>query len=207
MDLMSKFDIKKDLKHLYAPSSKDFAVIEIPPMNFLMVDGHGDPNITPQYQRTVEALFGVAYKIKFALKSKEIDYTVPPLEGLWWVEDMANFSIERKDEWDWTMMIMQPEWVTGEDFENARQKVMKQKDIPELSKMRFGPFVEGLAVQIMYWGAYANEGLTIARMHAYIHANGFTARGKHHEIYLGDPRKTAPEKLKTILRQPVRKNS
>jgi hypothetical protein len=205
MDLMNKFDCKKEMKYLYAPSSKVFSVVEVPAMNYLMVDGHGDPNQSLEYQRAVEALFGVAYKIKFAFKPKAIVYTVSPLEGLWWVEDMANFSVEHKDEWDWTMMIMQPEWVTIEDFEKARQIVAKQKKNPELSRMKFEPFTEGLAVQILYWGAYADEGPTIARMHEYIREKGFSPYGKHHEIYLGDPRKTAPEKLKTILRQPVRK--
>ncbi len=202
---MNKFDCKKELKYLYAPSSKKLSVVEVPPMNYLMVDGHGDPNRSPEYQRAVEALYGVAYKIKFAFKPRAIDYAVSPLEGLWWVTNMANFSVEHKEDWDWTMMIMQPEWVTIEEFEKARQIVTKKKGIPELSKMRFESFTEGLAVQILYWGAYADEGPTIARMHAYIRENGFVTHGKHHEIYLGDPRKTAPEKLKTILRQPMRK--
>ncbi len=204
---MNKFDCKKDLRPLYSPSSKEFTMIEVPSMNYLLLDGHGDPNNNPQYQDTVEALYAVAYKIKFSLKSLGIDFTVSPLEGLWWVEDMAKFSVEHKDQWDWTMMIMQPEWVTADVFEKARQIVSKKKDLPGLSHMRFEPCSEGLAVQILYWGAYADEGSTIARMHEFIRLNGLVTNGKHHEIYLGDPRRTAPEKLKTILRQPVRKSS
>ncbi|MBN1537005.1 MAG: GyrI-like domain-containing protein [Anaerolineales bacterium] len=202
---MNKFDCKKDLKHLYQPSSKEFSLINVPSMNYLLVDGHGDPNTSLQYQKSVEALYSIAYKIKFILKPQGIDFTVSPLEGLWWVDDMTKFSVKNKGEWDWTMMIMQPKWVEVDVFEKAREIVAKQKVIPELSKMRFESFEEGLAVQILYWGAYADESPTIARMHEFIHSSGLFTNGKHHEIYLGDPRKTAPEKLKTILRQPVRK--
>jgi len=206
MDSMEKFDWRKDLKQLYQPSSKEFSMIDVPIMNFLKIDGHGDPNTNPQYQKSVEALYSVAYKIKYLLKAKEIEFSVSPLEGLWWVEDMTEFSINHKDELDWTMMIMQPKWVTENVFEKARQVVAGKKDNPELSALRFESYHEGLSVQILYWGAYANEGPMVARMHDFINQNGMVNNGKHHEIYLGDPRKTVPEKLKTILRQPVKKN-
>ena len=203
---MSKTDFKKEWKHLYRPSAKEFAVVDVPPMNFLMIDGHGDPNTAQEYQDAVEALYGVAYKLKFmSKKEKGMDYIVPPMEGLWWVENMEEFTTEDKSAWDWTMMIMQPEWITQEMFEEALKEVEKKKNPPALSRLRLGVYHEGLAVQIMHIGPYDAEGPTIARMHAFIDENGYEPAGKHHEIYLGDPRKVAPEKLKTVLRQPVRK--
>lgn len=203
---MRKIDFKKEWKHLYRPLAKEFVVIDAPPMQFLMIDGHGDPNTAQEYQEAVKALYGVAYKLKFmSKKEKEMDYVVPPLEGLWWVEDMNSFTTEDKSAWDWTMMIMQPEWITREMFEDALKQVRKKKNPPALSKLRLEAYHEGLSVQIMHIGPYEAEAPTIARMHTFIAENGYEPAGKHHEIYLGDPRKVAPEKLKTVLRQPVRK--
>ena len=203
---MSKTDFKKELKHLYRPSAKEFVVVDVPPMNFLMIDGHGDPNTAQEYKDAIEALYAVAYKLKFmSKKEKGMDYIVPPLEGLWWVENMEEFATEDKSAWDWTMMIMQPESVTQEMFEGALKEVEKKKDPPALSRLRLEVYHEGLAVQIMHIGPYDAEGPTIARMHAFIDENGYEPAGKHHEIYLGDPRKVAPERLKTVLRQPVSK--
>jgi hypothetical protein len=203
---MSKIDFKKELKHLYRPSAKEFVVVDVPPMKFLMIDGHGDPNTAQEYQDAVEALYAVAYKLKFTSKKMlGKDYVVPPLEGLWWAEDMKAFTAARdKSAWDWTMMIMQPEWITQEMVEEAVKQVEK-KGLPALSKLRLETYHEGLAVQIMHIGSYDDEAPTIARMHAFIDENGYEPAGEHHEIYLGDPRKVAPEKLKTVLRQPVRK--
>ena len=202
----SKIDFKKELKHLYRPSAKEFVVVDVPPMNFLMIDGHGDPNTTQEYQNAVEALYGVAYKLKFmSKKEKGMDYIVPPMEGLWWVENMEKFTTESKSAWDWTMMIMQPEWITQEMFEEALKQVEKKKNPPALSGLRLEVYHEGLTVQIMHIGPYNAEGPTIARMHTFIVENGYEPAGKHHEIYLGDPRKVAPERLKTVLRQPIRK--
>jgi len=203
---MSKIDFKKELKHLYRPSAKKFEVVDVPPMNFLMIDGHGDPNTAQEYQDAVEALYAVAYKLKFTSK-KELgkDYVVPPLEGLWWAEDMETFTTARdKSAWDWTMMIMQPEWITQEMVEEAVKQVEK-KGLPALSKLYLETYHEGLTMQILHIGSYDDEGPTIARMHAFIGENGYELAGKHHEIYLSDPRKVAPERLKTVLRQPVRK--
>jgi hypothetical protein len=204
---MSKIDFKKELKHLYRPSAKEFVVVDVPPMNFLMIDGHGDPNTAQEYQDAVEALYAVAYKLKFTSK-KELgkDYVVPPLEGLWWAEDMETFTTARdKSAWDWTMMIMQPEWITQEMVEEAVKQVEK-KGLPALSKLRLETYHEGLAVQILHIGSYDDEGPTIAKMHQeFMPENGYEPAGKHHELYLSDPRKVAPEKLKTVLRQPVRK--
>jgi hypothetical protein len=204
---MTKIDFKKQLKHLYRPSPKEFAVVDVPPMQFLMIDGHGDPNTAQEYQDALEALYAVAYALKFASKkAPEMDYVVPPSEGLWWAEDMDVFiASSDKSAWDWTMMIMQPEWVTQEMFEEAAAQVEKKKDPPALPRLRLETYDEGLAVQIMHIGPYDAEGPTIARMHAFIEENGYEPAGKHHEIYLSDPRRTAPEKMKTVLRQPVRK--
>ena len=172
-------------------------------MNFLMIDGHGDPNVTPLYQEAVEGLFSLAYTLKFALKKAGgVDYGVLPAEGLWWVEDMAAFSLEDKAAWEWTMMIAQPEFVTAEWVERARAEAFKKKGLPALERIRFETNAEGTAAQMMHIGPYADEGPNIARLHAFIAEQGGRLRGKHHEIYLSDVRRTAPEKLRTVIRQP-----
>jgi hypothetical protein len=205
---MAKVDFKKELKHLYNPSRKAFSIVDVPSMSFVMIDGHGDPNTAQEYQEAVEALYAVAYGLKFMVKREQgIDYGVLPLEGLWWVDDMAQFSAEAKEDWDWTMMIMQPEWVTAELVERARADVARKKKPPALHKLRFEPYHEGLAVQILYIGPYDQEASTIARMHAFAEDEGYALRGKHHEIYLSDPRRTAPDRLKTVIRQPIQKKS
>jgi len=169
-----------------------------------MIDGLGNPNDNPEFQRGMDALYGMVYTIKFALKPLGIEFVVPPSEALWWMEDMSEFSLETKDRWKWTMMIMQPEEVTQEMVQAAQEELALKKDPPALSKLRYERYHEGLSVQIMYLGVYADEGPTIARMHEFIHENGYDFNGKHHEIYLGDPRRTAPEKLKTVIRRPVK---
>ena len=156
----------------------------------------------------MEALYAVAYKIKFhSKKVLEKDYVVPPLEGLWWAENMDSFTAARdKSAWDWTMMIMQPEWIGEEVFESVKSDVMKSKDLPALPMLRWEQLHESLSVQILHMGSYDDEGPTIHRLHTeFLPENNLVAAGKHHEIYLSDPRKTAPSKLKTILRQPVKK--
>jgi hypothetical protein len=207
--MMDKIDFKKQLKHLYHPTQKDFLLVEVPEMQYLMMDGHGDPNTAPDYQQALEALYGVAYKIKFISKKQlNRDYVVPPLEGLWWAEDMDSFTITRdKSQWDWTMMIMTPEWITGEVCRQALEEVGQGKEPPSaLDKLRMENYTEGLSVQILHIGSYDDEAPTLARLHnAWMPKNGYTPNGKHHEIYLSDPRRVAPEKLKTVLRQPVRK--
>jgi hypothetical protein len=202
--LLDKVDLKKDLKNLYNPSAKEVSVIDVPALNFLVVDGEGAPT-APQYSAAIEALFSVAYTIKFMVKKgKGIDYPVMPLESLWWVDDMSKFSAERKDEWKWTAMIMQPKNVTTEDFRFAVEQVKKKKNLVALPKVMFESFKEGQSAQIMYVGPFSAEGPTIIKIHAYIQNSGHTLSGKHHEIYLNNPAKTAPEKLKTILRQPMK---
>jgi hypothetical protein len=205
---MSKIDFKKELRYLYQPSAKQFMVVNVPPMQFLMIDGHGDPNTSRTYKDAVETLYAVAYKLKFTSKKLlDHDYVVPPLEGLWWAEDMESFTIRRdKSAWDWTMMIMQPEWVTQDMFEETIVQIAKQKGLPALSKLRMQKLHEGLSVQILHIGSYDDEGPVLHRMHhEFIPENAYEAVGRHHEIYLSDPRKVAPEKLRTVLRQPVQK--
>lgn len=205
---MTKIDFKKKWKHLYRPSAKEFAVEDVPPLNFLMIDGHGDPNKVQEYSDAIEALYAVAYKLKFISKKETgQDFVVPPLEGLWWAEDMDSFTTRQdKSACDWTMMIMQPEWITPEMLEKALQQVEKKKNLPALTRLRLETHHEGLVVQIMHIGSYDAEGPTLARLHTeFIPENGYKEAGKHHEIYLSDPRKVVPEKLKTVLRQPIRR--
>ena len=201
---MAKRDFKKELKHLYGPSKKEFSVVDVPPMNFIMIDGRGDPNSAQEYKDAVTTLYPVAYTIKFAIKEQsEVNFGVMPLEGLWWVPDMELFSVEDKDAWYWTAMIMQPELVSRELFEETCQKVKEKKDPPSLDKLRLESYHEGLCVQLMHIGPYADEAPNIARMHQLAFEQGYQLRGKHHEIYLNDPNRTAPEKLKTVIRQPL----
>jgi hypothetical protein len=204
---MSKVDFKKELKQFYNPPGH-FVIVDIPEMQYLMIDGHGDPNVAQEYQDALEALYALAYKIKFASK-KQLgrDYVVPPLEGLWWAEDMETFTSARdKSQWDWTMMIMTPEWVNTEIYENALVQVRKGKNPAALDKVRLENYLEGLCVQILHIGSYDDEGPVIMKLHQeFLPQNGYVENGRHHEIYLGDPRRVAAEKLRTILRQPVRK--
>ncbi len=200
---MEKADFKKKLKHLYNPSSKEVSVVDEPPMNFLMVDGEGDPNGSKPYKDAVEALYAVSYALKFMVKKeRRIDYGVMPLEGLWWVEDMSRFSVEDREDWRWTMMISQPEHVTEALFEEAGARVESKKNPPALPKLRFEAFHEGRAAQILHLGPYSEEGPNVERVHQAIEADGHKRAGRHHEVYLTDPNRTAPERLKTIIRQP-----
>ena len=181
--------------------------MDVPEMQFVMVDGHGDPNTTQHYKDAVESLYAVAYKIKFmSKKGLEKDYTVPPLEGLWWAEDMETFITRNKSQWDWTMMIMTPDWISVEIFADAVGQIRKAKDPAALDKVRLERYLEGLSVQIMHIGSYDDEGPVLSQMHSdFIPNNGYMENGKHHEIYLSDPRRVAPKKLKTVLRQPIKK--
>jgi len=205
---MGKVDLKKTLKHLYNPSAKVVSVVDVPPMNFLMIDGVGDPNVSPEYRQAMEALFSLSYALKFRVKKEiGVDYVVMPLEGLWWTDDPSQFSMTNKAIWKWTAMIMQPEYVTYEFFEKALAEVKRKKGLPTLDRVRFETYHEGLSAQIMHIGPYAAEEPTIAKLHSFIRDNGYELNGKHHEIYLSDPRRTAPEKLKTVLRQPIHKQT
>ncbi len=204
---MKKINYKKDLKKLYNPTSKNVVAVDVPEMNFLMIDGEGDPNNSQIYQDAVEALYSVSYALKFMIKKSDIqvDYGVLPLEGLWWADDMKEFSVDDKTNWKWTSMIMQPEYVTKEKFQTACEQVMKKKNPAGLSKIRLENYHEGLSAQIMHIGPFSEEGPTIERIHTFIEDEGYRIKGKHHEIYLNDFRRTAPEKLKTVIRQPMQK--
>jgi len=202
---MSKIDFKKEFKDLYETSSKEVRMIDLPAMNYLMIEGEGDPNTSKEYKDAVQALFSLSYSIKFMIKKGEqgIDYGVMPLEGLWWADDMNDFMIGRKDGWKWTSMIMQPKLITNEIVEKAIKDVAKKKDLPALYKVKFEIFEEKLCSQIMHIGPFSEEGATISRLHNFISEKGYIPIGKHHEIYISDFNKTAPERLKTIIRQPI----
>lgn len=202
---MQKLDWKKELKQLYQPSVKEVAQVDVPAMNFLMVDGKGDPNTAPEYVEAIEALYSVSYTLKFSVKKGDlaIDYGVMPLEGLWWAHDMSAFGKGSKQDWLWTMMVAQPPFVTRAMVERAIADVKKKKDPAAVSRLRFETFTEGKCAQLMHIGPFSAEGPNIERVHDFIVASGSQLRGKHHEIYLSDIRKADPAKWKTVIRQPM----
>lgn len=202
---MAKVDLKKTLRDLYNASAKAPAWVEVGTLHYLMVDGQGDPNTSPPFQEAVQALYGVAFTMKFMCKGDDSvpEWVVMPLEGLWRTEDIRDFDPARKDAWKWTLMIVQPEFVTRTHVEQAVKELREKKNPPALSRLRFEPLEEGACAQLLHVGPYDEEGPTIERLHRFIEENGYALRGKHHEIYMSDPRRTAPERLKTILRQPV----
>lgn len=196
-------DLRNRLKHLYRPSARAVSIVDVPELPFLMVDGQGDPNTAPAYREAIEALYAVAYTLKFAVKRAQgIDYPVMPLEGLWWTEPGGMPDFADRSGWRWTAMILQPELVTEEMVGAVIVETVKKKALPALPLLRLGRFHEGTAAQILYTGPYAGERPTIERLHAFIREQGHTLSGRHHEIYLSDPRRTAPDKLKTVIRQP-----
>ncbi|MDC0749310.1 GyrI-like domain-containing protein [Polyangium mundeleinium] len=200
---MNKIDLKSELKDLYKPSAKEVVEVDVPAFNFLMVDGEGNPNTSKSYKEAVEALYSVSYTIKFALKKeKGLDYVVMPLEGLWWADDLTGFSRDEKESWKWTMMIMQPPEAAKQMVQSAIASVQDKKGLPGLKGIRFEQFGEGRCAQTLHVGPFSAEGPTIQRVHDYISSRS-ALRGKHHEIYLSDIRKAAPEKWKTIIRQPM----
>ncbi len=201
---MEKHDFKKQLKHLYKPSPKEVVMVDVPAMKFLMIDGQGDPNNSKTYSDAVEALYSVSYPLKFAVKKGEmaIDYGVMPLEGLWWADDMAVFTSDDKSQWKWTMMMMQPDFITSQLVEEILDAVKIKKNPAALPLVRFEEFHEGLCAQTLHIGPFSEEGPTIERVHEFIDAKG-KRRGKHHEIYLSDIRRADPAKWKTIIRQPM----
>jgi hypothetical protein len=202
---MNQIDLKKELKQLYKPSAKTAAQVTVPPLKYLMIDGKGDPNTSQEYADAVAALFSVSYTAKFAVKkgSQKTDYAVMPLEGLWWADDWSAFTAGDRENWNWTMMILQPSFVPDETIENAVAEVRKKKNLPALPKLRLEEFSEGRCAQIMHIGPFSAEGPTIERLHEFILSHGSLA-GKHHEIYLSDIRRADPTQWKTILRQPMK---
>ena len=207
---MSPIDLVKTLKPLYSPSAKAPVIVEVPELAFLMVDGRGDPNSAEEYQAALQALYGVAYTLKFTLKkaAPERDFKVAPLEGLWWTDgEPPSLDALRTDResWNWRMVIAVPDDVTAAEVAAAADAAAQRRPLPAAGLVRLERFAEGQAAQLMHIGPYAEEAPTIARLHEYVAEQGYELRGRHHEIYLGDPRRTAPERLKTVLRHPVKR--
>ena len=201
-DRVSGVQASASVDELYRASATP-RLVRVPLLRFLCIDGSGDPNTAPAFETAVQALYSVSYTMKFAVKKAGgPQFKVAPLEGLWWAEDMSTFTTGDKSAWDWTLMIHQPDAVTDELVERAAAEVAEKKSLPAAQQLRMEPFEEGAAAQVMHLGPYSSEGPTIARLHDYIREQGFALAGKHHEIYLGDPRRAAPEKLRTIIRQP-----
>ena len=201
---MDKYDVRKQFKELYAPRTRDFEVVTVPPFQYLMVDGQGNPGTAPAYAAALEALYSVSYAIKFASRNAGRDYAVGPLEGLWTADDPRSFTTRDKDSWKWTMMVPQPGWIGSAELQAGVAKAAA-KGIAGLDALRLETLDEGLSVQILHLGSYDDEGPVLHRLHSeFMPAHGFGFAGPHHEIYLSDPRKVAPEKLRTVLRQPVR---
>ena len=203
----TKLDFKKTQKELYQPKAKEVVIVEVPEMQFLMIDGMGSPGDSKEYQEALATIYPVAFKTKFLSKAKGKDYVVPPLEGLWWADDMNDFRSGNREKWKWTMMIMQPEWITKELIKEAIEITRKNK--PELSelltKLRIENYNEGKTAQIMHLGPFSEEGPTIDKVHNFIEKQNGKFDGfnqKHHEIYLSDPRRAKPENMKTVIRQP-----
>ncbi|HWQ46494.1 MAG TPA: GyrI-like domain-containing protein [Longilinea sp.] len=210
---MEKLDLRKQLKHLYQPSAKAVELVEVPAFNFVMVDGtirNGESvGDSPAFVEALNALYGISYTLKFMSKLRKdnpIDYSVMALEGLWWVKS-DDFDFRRKEDWLFTAMIMQPEHISEEMFREGLAQLNKKKPGPANAGLRLASFEEGLSVQVMHIGPYATEPATVERMKEYMHANHLERNGKHHEIYMGDPRRAQPDKLKTVLRQPVRRTA
>jgi hypothetical protein len=208
---MDKLDLRKELKHLYNPSARTVAVVDVPEFQFLMLDGGMEPGATPEtsgaFHDGLQALYGASFTLKFMSKLREenpIDYKVMALEGLWWTES-GGLDFDRQDDWQWTLMMLQPDHITAEMVLAALEQVRAKQDNPALERMRFERFHEGLCMQIMHVGPYADEPRTVEKMMAFARENGYRLRGKHHEIYIGDPRRAKPERLRTVLRQPIEK--
>jgi hypothetical protein len=196
------YDVKKDLKQLYAPKNTDWALLDVPEQQFLAIDGRGNPNTAESYKRAVEALYAFAYTIKMTAKRAGEDFVVGPLEGLWWAEDYAAFTVRAKDSWQWTMLISLPEAVGEDAVEEARESVRRKKKID--APVRLEKLREGRCAQALHVGSYDDEGPLLARLHGeFLERQGLEPTGLHHEVYLGDPRRVEPAKLKTVLRQPV----
>jgi hypothetical protein len=197
-------DLRRELRGLYSATATP-TVVEVPELPFLMIDGHGDPDTAPAYADAVQALYSVAYTVRFALKRgpSAVDAPVMPLEGLWWTPDMADFSVKDKGAWDWTMMILLPPQATADVVDGARAAAAEKKQFQSISRVRLERHADGLSAQILHVGPYSAEGPTVEKLHAFIAGRGCALSGKHHEIYLGDFRRSAPQRLRTIIRQPM----
>ncbi|MDT0266886.1 GyrI-like domain-containing protein [Streptomyces sp. DSM 44915] len=202
---MTRYDIKRELKWVYAPRNRDWELVEVPAQRFIAVDGAGDPNTSDDYARAVEALYTVAYAIKFTSKrALERDFVVGPLEGLWWSDRYEAFTSRAKDEWRWRMLISQPDWITEAAVEDAKRTTMAKKGLPAIPDVQLRTLEEGTSAQLLHVGSYDDEAPALARLHdAYLAAHRLRPTGHHHEVYLSDPRRTEPARLRTVLRQPV----
>jgi hypothetical protein len=199
-----KLDLKNELKEFYKTSSKDIKIVKVPKQKIISIEGKGDPSTSVDFKHAMEAIFPIAYTIKFTKKKAGNDFAVMPLEGLWWMPNMDDFSIKNKNRWLWKIFIVQPNFVSETDFNSAVESVKEKKNPVSLLKVKFQVIDEGNSAQILYIGPFIDEGPTIKRLHNFIKESGHSFDGlkqKHHEIYLSDMRKTTPEKLKTILRQ------
>ncbi|MEU5201064.1 GyrI-like domain-containing protein [Streptomyces scabiei] len=203
--MTAKYDVKRALKACYAPKHTDWELVDVPELRYLAVDGHGDPNTAAAYRHAVEALYAVAYTVKFTSR-RELgeDFVVGPLEGLWWADDMGDFLARRKDNWRWRMLVNVPGWITDPMIEEARAAALAKKDRPALGDVRPETLREGTSAQVLHIGSYDDETPALTRLHRdYLPAHGLREAGLHHEIYLSDPRRTDPARLRTVLRQPV----
>ncbi len=200
----TKLDFRKEQPALYGGKAGAITTVDVPGMKYLMVDGTGDPNTAHEYKDAIETLYAVSYGVKMPFKKKHPakDYIVPPLEGLWYMDDMSLFSMENKPDWKWTMMIRVPDYVPDDDVAKAIGDVRRKKNPASIDKVRLDHLDEGTCVQALHVGPYDAEPPLIKKMHEWIKDNGHKERGKHHEVYISDVRKIAPEKLKTVLRQP-----
>jgi hypothetical protein len=199
------YDVKKERKDLYGARAGDFQVVDVPPFHFLMIDGHGDPNTSRAYLEAVQALYAASYAVRAAARADlGRVHTVGPLEGLWSADDLEVFATRVKSAWDWTLMIVQPDWIAADLVAEALVTARSKRPSPSLDRIRFETYEEGRSVQILHVGSYDDEGPTLERLHSqFLPANGWTPTGRHHEIYLSDARKVDPARLRTILRQPV----
>jgi len=202
---MTPYDVKREFKHCYAPKNLDWELVDVPEQRFIAVDGRGDPNTSADYAGAVEALYAIAYTIKFASKRTiDRDFVVGPLEGLWWAGDPQVFASRAKDSWQWRMLISQPEWITEDMIDDAKHVAQTKKGLTVIADVRHETLRERSSAQVLHIGPYDEEGPVLARLHdEWLDANKLRMSGLHHEIYLSDRRRTDPARLKTVLRQPV----
>lgn len=201
---MEKIDLKKKIRTAFS-GKKNPSLVEIPPMKYVTVSGKGDPNNSEDFNEAVAVIYGMAYTLKFEEKKQGRDFTVPPMEGQWWADDPGVFHESERDKWFWKVMIALPDYIGVEEFSRAKGILKAKKDLPGLENALLEEMEDGLSVQVLYVGPYAEEAATIASMHHFAEDQGYRLRGRHREVYLSDPRRTDPDKLKTIIRQPLEK--
>jgi hypothetical protein len=213
MIAMNKLDLKLQLKEFYSIKAGLIKVVKVPPLKFLLIDGEGYPGISQEYIDAMSTLYPICYKLKFIMKANRKDYTVMPLEGLWWADDMSIFTNpdpNKKNNWKWTAMILQPDFISENLLKEAIEELKaKEKPLPSIKKLRFETFEEGLSAQMLHIGPYSTEGPNIQKLHAHItdveHGLFDGYKHRHHEIYLSNPQRIKPERMKTIIRQPFSK--